>query len=167
MSVLKKFAPVLFLGIISRKSHLIVACSTTTQSPLTSFSPFWLQQSKMSSTQSTTDAAAAYTPGSSSICYVTTPNEESAKKIARSVISNKLAACVNIIPNIQSIYEWEGRINEDLEYLLMIKTTTANVNELTTFVRDNHPYSVAEVISVKIESGNPPYLDWIAKSVKN
>lgn len=117
----------------------------------------------MSSTQAT---SAAYTPGSSSICYVTTPNEESAKKIARLVISNKLAACVNIIPTIQSIYEWEGRINEDLEYLLMIKTTTANVDELTTFVRDNHPYSVAEVISVKIENGNPPYLDWVAKSVK-
>lgn len=164
MSVLKKFASILFLGIVARKSHLIVACSTSTPSSLVASSnPFWLQ-SKMSSTQSTT---AAYAPGSSSICYVTTPNEESAKKIARAVISNKLAACVNIIPNIQSIYEWEGRINEDLEYLLMIKTTTANVDELTTFVRDNHPYSIAEVISVKIESGNPPYLDWVAKSVKN
>lgn len=165
MSVLQKFAPILFLGIIARKSHLIAASATATaQSPLTSSSnPFWLQQSNMSSTQST---SVAYTPGSSSICYVTTPNEESAKKIARSVISNKLAACVNIIPNIQSIYEWEGRINEDLEYLLMIKTTTANVEELTTYVRDNHPYSVAEVISVKIENGNPPYLDWVAKSVK-
>lgn len=48
----------------------------------------------------------------------------------------------------------------------MIKTTTENVEELTTYVRENHPYSVAEVISVKIESGNPPYLDWIAKTVK-
>lgn len=169
MSVLKKFTPILFLGIIARKSHLIAACSTT-QLPLASSSSsspiansFWSQQSKMSSTQS---AYAAYAPGSSSICYVTTPNEESAKKIARLVISNKLAACVNIIPNIQSIYEWEGRINEDLEYLLMIKTTTEHVDELIVFVRDNHPYSVAEVISVKIENGNPPYLDWVAKSVK-
>lgn len=108
----------------------------------------------------------SYIPGDSSICYVTTPNEESAKKIARDVITNKLAACVNIIPNIQSIYEWEGKINEDLEYLLMIKTTTENVENLTTYVRENHPYSVAEVISVKIENGNPPYLDWIAKTVK-
>lgn len=164
MSVLKKLASVLFLGIVARKSLVIATCSTTTPSPLGSFNPFWLQSKMSSSTQST---IATYTPGSSSICYVTTPNEESAKKIARAVISNKLAACVNIIPNIQSIYEWEGRINEDLEYLLMIKTTTANVNELITFVRDNHPYSVAEVISVKIENGNPPYLDWVAKSVKN
>lgn len=167
MSVFKKIAPILFLGIFARKPFLIAACSTTTQSPLASSNnPFGLQ-SKMSSTQSTTSTPTPYTPGSSSICYVTTPNEESAKKIARAVISNKLAACVNIIPSVQSIYEWEGRINEDLEYLLMIKTTTANVNELTTYVRDNHPYSVAEVISVKIENGNAPYLDWVAKSVKH
>lgn len=163
MSVLQKVAPILILGIVARKSILIAAClkpSSTSSSSLAASNPIWLQ-SKMSSTQSTT-----YASGSSSICYVTTPNEESAKKIARAVISNKLAACVNIIPNIQSIYEWEGRINEDLEYLMMIKTTTANVDELTKFVRDNHPYSVAEVISVKIENGNPPYLDWVAKSVK-
>lgn len=164
MSVFKKIAPILFLGIVARKPFLIAACApTTARSPSASSDPFWLQ-SKMSSTQSTTSAS--YTPGSSSICYVTTPNEESAKKIGRAVISNKLAACVNIIPNIQSIYEWEGRINEDLEYLLMIKTTTENVDSLTTYIRDNHPYSVAEVISVKIENGNPPYLDWVAKSVK-
>lgn len=73
---------------------------------------------------------------------------------------------MNIIPGIQSIYEWDGRINEDTEHLLMIKTTTENVDDLSTFVRENHPYSVAEVISVKIENGNPPYLDWLQKSVK-
>lgn len=72
---------------------------------------------------------------------------------------------VNIIPNIQSIYEWEGKINEDLEYLLMIKTSTDKIDALSTWVRENHPYSVAEVISVKIENGNPPYLDWIKKTV--
>lgn len=151
MSVLKKLTPVLLLGLISRRSILLAANSCS--------KAHWLQP-KMASTSN------AYVAGDSSICYVTTPNEESAKKIARTVITNKLAACVNIIPNIQSIYEWEGRINEDMEYLLMIKTTTENVPELTTYVRENHPYSVAEVISVKIESGNPPYLDWIAKSVK-
>lgn len=121
-----------------------------------------------SATVSTTFANMAnetYVPGSNSIAYVTTPNEESAKKIARAVISQKLAACVNIIPNIMSVYEWEGRLNEDAEYLLMIKTTTEKVNELSKFVCENHPYSVAEVISVKIENGNPSYLDWVTKSV--
>lgn len=154
MSILKKLTPILFLGLVSRKPHLIAAtCSSTSTKS-------YLLPSRMSSTSS------PYAAGASSICYVTTPNEESAKKIARDLITSKLAACVNIIPNIQSIYEWEGKVNEDLEYLLMIKTTTENVDSLTTYVRENHPYSVAEVISVKIESGNPPYLDWIAKMVK-
>lgn len=107
----------------------------------------------------------SYVPGSNSIAYVTTPNDEAAKKIAHGVISKKLAACVNIIPNLTSIYEWDGHVNEDSEVLLMIKTSTEKVDELSKFVRENHPYSVAEVISVKIENGNPPYLDWITKSV--
>lgn len=118
------------------------------------------------STMSTEPATAApYVPGTNSIVYVTTPNEESAKKIAKAIINQKLAACVNILPHVLSIYEWEGTLNEDSELLLLIKTTTANVDQLTKFVRENHPYSVAEVISVKIENGNPPYLDWVTKSV--
>lgn len=159
MSVLKKLTPILFLGLVSRKTFLAAATEAiTTCSP--SSKNCWLPPSRMSSTST------PYKPGDSSICYVTCPNEESAKKLASDLVTGKLAACVNMIPNIQSIYEWEGKINEDLEYLLMIKTTTENVEELTTYVRENHPYSVSEVISVKIESGNPPYLDWIAKNVK-
>ncbi|XP_058811545.1 protein CutA homolog isoform X3 [Topomyia yanbarensis] len=106
-----------------------------------------------------------YEPGLHSIAYVTTPNENSAKTLARLLVERKLAACVNIIPGIMSIYEWEGKINEDQEQLLMIKTRTSRVNELSKFVRDNHPYSVAEVISVPIENGNPPYLEWLSKTI--
>lgn len=126
----------------------------------TIFATNFLTKSNMSSNDTT------YVAGENSIVYVTTPNDESAKKIARKLITEKLAACVNIIPNIQSIYEWEGCVNEDVEYLLMIKTKTDKVNDLSKFVRENHPYSVAEVISVKIENGNPPYLDWIKQSVQ-
>lgn len=105
-------------------------------------------------------------PGSASACYVTAPDEHVAKKLAHGIISKKLAACVNIIPKITSIYEWEGKVNEDNEVLMMIKTTTAKVDELAKFVRDNHPYSVAEVISTPIENGNPLYLNWIHSSVQ-
>lgn len=90
---------------------------------------------------------------------------EVAKRLAHGIVTNKLAACVNIIPGITSVYEWEGKINEDNELLLMIKTKTDKVDELSKFVRENHPYSVAEVISTGIENGNLPYLKWIHETV--
>lgn len=111
------------------------------------------------------ESASSYISGTNSIVYVTTPNEDTSKKIAHELVSRKLAACVNIVPRILSIYEWEGKVTEDEEQLLMIKTTTNKVDDLSKFVRDNHPYSVAEVISVKIENGNKPYLDWVTNSV--
>lgn len=88
-----------------------------------------------------------------------------AKKLAHGIISNKLAACVNIIPSVTSVYEWEGKIQEDNELLLMLKTQTGKVDDLSKFVRENHPYSVAEVISTPIENGNLPYLKWIHDTV--
>lgn len=97
---------------------------------------------------------------------MTAPDEVVAKKLAHGIISNKLAACVNIIPKITSIYEWDGKVNEDSEVLLMIKTTTSRVDDLAKYVRENHPYSVAEVISTPIENGNPPYLKWIGEMVQ-
>ncbi|XP_030382067.1 protein CutA homolog [Scaptodrosophila lebanonensis] len=106
-----------------------------------------------------------YEAGTSSVAFVTTPDKESAKNLARSIIELKLAACVNIVPQIESIYMWEGKVNEDNEYLLMIKTRTERVDDLTKHVRENHPYSVAEVISLPIENGNTPYLNWIASTV--
>jgi len=72
---------------------------------------------------------------------------------------------VNIIPGIKSVYEWQGKIEQDSELLLMIKTRSSRVDELSKYVRDNHPYDVAEVISIPIEGGNPPYLKWIADVV--
>lgn len=106
-----------------------------------------------------------FQPGSASACYVTAPDEQVAKKLAQGIVSNKLAACVNIIPKVTSIYEWEGKINEDSEVLMMIKTKTSMVEELAKYVREHHPYSVAEVISTPIENGNPVYLQWINDTV--
>ncbi|XP_072939718.1 protein CutA homolog isoform X1 [Epargyreus clarus] len=100
-----------------------------------------------------------------SVAYVTVPNADVGKTISHGLVKNKLAACVNIIPQITSIYEWKNEINEDSEALLMIKTRTSMVDKLTEFVRSNHPYEVCEVISLPIKNGNLPYLKWIGEIV--
>lgn len=100
-----------------------------------------------------------------SMAFVTAPTSDKAKEIAGGLVSNKLAACVNIIPGITSVYEWEGKIENDSEVLMMIKTRTSRIEELTEFVKKNHPYDVCEVITTSIEGGNKPYLDWLAKTV--
>ncbi|XP_065085006.1 protein CutA homolog [Ochlerotatus camptorhynchus] len=106
-----------------------------------------------------------YKPGLHSITYVTTPNESSALELSRKMIERKLAAGVNIVPGMVAIYEWEGKIKEHQEILMMIKTRSSRVDELCEFVRENHPYSVAEIVSVPIENGNPAYLTWLSKAV--
>ncbi|XP_052019726.1 protein CutA isoform X1 [Apodemus sylvaticus] len=105
--------------------------------------------------------ASGYVPGSVSAAFVTCPNEKVAKEIARAVVEKRLAACVNLIPQITSIYEWKGKIEEDSEVLMMIKTQSSLVSALTEFVRSVHPYEVAEVIALPVEQGNPPYLHWV------
>ncbi|XP_045104912.1 protein CutA homolog isoform X2 [Portunus trituberculatus] len=110
-------------------------------------------------------ATEAYVAGTHSMAFVTAPSQEVAKKIAGGLVKNKLAACVNIIPGVVSVYEWKEEINEDPEVIMMIKTRTSRLEELTKYVRENHPYDVCEVISSKIDQGNPPYLDWISEIV--
>ncbi|OWR43456.1 CutA protein [Danaus plexippus plexippus] len=100
-----------------------------------------------------------------SVAYVTVPNIDVGKSIGHTLVKNKVAACVNIIPGVTSIYEWKNEIAEDSEALLMIKTRTSLVDKLTELVRANHPYEVCEVISLPIKNGNPPYLKWIGDTV--
>jgi len=99
------------------------------------------------------------------MAFVTVPDIVVGKTIAGALVSEKLAACVNIIPGIVSVYEWEGKIENDSELLLMIKTRTSRIPELTEFVKSKHPYDVCEVITTSIEQGNQPYLDWLGKIV--
>ncbi|XP_037804266.1 protein CutA homolog [Penaeus monodon] len=112
-----------------------------------------------------TMASGNYVPGTHSVAYVTAPNQDVAKKIAGILVKNKLAACVNLIPNIVSVYEWKEEINEDPEVLMIIKTRSSRLEELTAMVKENHPYEVCEVISSPIAQGNQPYLDWIGEIV--
>lgn len=110
-------------------------------------------------------ASDSYSSGTHSAAFVTCPNDTVAKELARGIVEKKLAACVNIIPQITSVYEWQGKIEEDSEVLLMIKTRSSKIPALAEYVRSNHPYEVAEVISLPIDQGNPPYLKWIGDIV--
>ena len=97
------------------------------------------------------------------VVLVTAPAGEAARRIAREIVEARLAACVNVVPGICSIYRWEGRICEDGEDLLVMKTTEATVGSLTAKILAIHPYSVPEVIVLPIETGSTSYLDWVRR----
>jgi periplasmic divalent cation tolerance protein len=99
------------------------------------------------------------------VCLITAPQGPPAQKLARLVVEEKLAACVNLVPAIQSTYWWEGKVVEAAESLLIAKTDKLKVKALIKFVKAHHPYSVPEVISLRIKEGNRDYLRWIAASL--
>jgi periplasmic divalent cation tolerance protein len=98
------------------------------------------------------------------IALTTTASEEEARKIARHLVERRLAACVNIIPQIMSIYRWQGKIEEAREWLLLIKTTAAAFAQVREAIIELHPYDLPECICLTIEDGSPNYLQWIAES---
>jgi periplasmic divalent cation tolerance protein len=102
--------------------------------------------------------------GSYIVCLVTIDDPAKAANIARILVEKHLAACVNIIPEIQSIYSWKGQIFDEKEWLMIIKTRRALFNELQAAVKGLHPYEVPEIIAVDIEHGLPEYLQWINDS---
>ena len=86
---------------------------------------------------------------------------EEAERIARGVVSKRLAACVNIVPAIRSVYWWQGTVEEATEHMLVIKTRAEVYEELQDEIRSLHSYSVPEIIALPIERGSQSYLDWI------
>jgi len=99
------------------------------------------------------------------IFFVTVPNIEEGKKIANILVESKLAACVNIIQNVISIYRWKGNIERENEMLLIIKTTENKCDLIVQKVREIHSYSNPECVAFKIEKGSKIYLDWINEVV--
>ena len=95
------------------------------------------------------------------VCFVSAPRDIS-KDLAHKIVEERLAACVNIVPKIDSVYWWEDKIETDEESLLIIKTTQQKVEQLIDYVKDNHPYGVPEVIMLQVTEGLPDYLNWIA-----
>jgi len=95
------------------------------------------------------------------ICFVTTGNLANAQKIANLLVEKKLAACVSIIPQVKSIYWWQNKIEKTDEFLLIIKSRKNLYKDIIQLIKENHTYTVPEVIFMDIVNGNQEYLDWI------
>jgi len=100
------------------------------------------------------------------IVLVTCGSEEEGLKIANALVEDHLAACVNLIAPIRSIYRWEGKIWDEKEWLLIIKTQKHRFEELEKRVKPLHSYSVPEIISIPITESSSPYLNWIRENTK-
>jgi periplasmic divalent cation tolerance protein len=97
--------------------------------------------------------------------YMTAGSKAEAQKIGRSLVESRLAACVNILDNMQSIYRWEEQLQEDSEVVLIAKTTDKRVPQLIDKVKSLHSYDCPCIISLPVSGGYPPFLDWIQSEV--
>ncbi len=100
------------------------------------------------------------------IVFNTCPDQQTAQHIATQLVELQLAACVNIIPAIESVYSWQGKVESETEYLLIIKTHSDCYTELESTIQALHPHELPEVVAVPIEAGLPAYLDWINNNTK-
>ena len=98
--------------------------------------------------------------------YMTTDSIEEAQTIGAKLVKERLAACVNIIDGMTSIFEWEGEIESAKETILIVKTIASRFEALTQRVTELHSYDVPCIVALPIEKGHPPFLKWIAESVK-
>jgi len=99
------------------------------------------------------------------IVLCTCPDITAADAIATALLDARLAACVNRIEGVESLYRWEGSIQKDQEVLLLIKTTAVAFDKGESAISDLHPYELPEIIGVPVTQGSAPYLDWLTKSV--
>ncbi len=98
------------------------------------------------------------------IVLITAGAEEEAVRIAKALVEQRLAACVNIIQPVRSIYRWEGKVCDEQELMLVAKTHVAQIAAMIACVEELHSYEVPEVLAIPIESGFPPYLKWVEES---
>jgi periplasmic divalent cation tolerance protein len=99
------------------------------------------------------------------IVLSTAGSQDEARKIAHALVEHRLAACVNIVGPIQSVYRWKGAVESATEYLLIIKTTAAAFPRVRDVIRELHSYEVPECVMLQIEDGDQEYLRWIGESV--
>jgi periplasmic divalent cation tolerance protein len=96
--------------------------------------------------------------------HVTMPNQQEATALARALVEESLAACVNLIPGIRSIYQWEGRMVEEEEVLCLVKTRPAIFARVRDRILELHTYDVPEILAFRVDDGSPEYLAWLARA---
>lgn len=95
------------------------------------------------------------------VVFITAANEEEAVKIARALVEERLAGCVNIIRNIRSIYSWQGKIEDEAEVLMIAKTQRSLFDKLSQKIKELHSYTVPEIIALPVVEGSEDYLKWL------
>src|SRR5579862_8397745 len=100
------------------------------------------------------------------IVLSTAGSEEEAQKIARHLVENRLAACVNIVPRIESIYRWDGKIEASRECLMVIKTVSGNFAAVRDAILELHSYDLPECVSIAVDDGSAACLEWVDRSLK-
>jgi periplasmic divalent cation tolerance protein len=101
------------------------------------------------------------------VVLVTAATEEEAVRIGRGVVEARLAACANVLPGVRSIFRWEGKISDEREVLLLLKTRSDLFDRLAETVKRLHTYQVPEIVALPIEFGSPDYLAWIRENTRN
>lgn len=96
--------------------------------------------------------------------HVTMPDADTARSIGRTLVGERLAACVNVVPGVVSIYSWKGALQEDQEVLCLIKTSPHRFEQLRARVVELHPYDLPEVMAFAVDDGSRDYLDWVRSS---
>lgn len=100
------------------------------------------------------------------VCFITTSSAAESRKIARTLVEEKIAACVSVVPGVTSRYRWKGRVETAREQLLIVKTLSAKVPALVRRVKSLHAYAVPEVIALPIRAGNRGYMRWLEESLR-
>lgn len=99
------------------------------------------------------------------LVLTTTPSADEARKIAQALVREKLAACVNIVPQVESVYRWQGKVESAQEWLLVIKTSQRRYKAVESAIQELHSYDLPECISISIEGGSKEYLGWMTEQL--
>ena len=100
------------------------------------------------------------------LVFTTLPSPDKAVELARMLVEEGLAACGNVLPAVRSIYKWQGKVHDDNEVMLLLKTRAEQLERLKLRILEVHPYEVPEVLAIPVESGYREYLEWIATETK-